>query len=390
MLLGPDCDFPDVDGGELGSAQDLPTDSALVTGQLDNGLRYIVRQHAYPPGRATIWMHIHSGSLNETDPQRGLAHYLEHMAFNGSENFPPGSVVPFFQSLGMTFGRDQNAFTSFDQTTYQLSLPNVEPDTISKGMTYFADVLSRLLLLPKEIEDERQIIQEERRRSLSGQQRTMYYVLERLAPGSIFGQRITIGTEETINSVQQADFQDYYGKWYVPANATLMVVADTDPQQIVSLIEKNFGAAPQVTRPTPQDVGITGLPAKLCHRGQRSGSADRADPHHTVGAGARTLDDDSSAARRSRGRAGRAGVQSAPGRQDRGREHELSERRCIARERIGSDLHGGVERAGQTGQVAAGAGGTRPRAAARSGCTVSRRGRSRTPRKKSSAMRPGP
>ncbi len=84
----------------------------------------------------------------------------------------------------------------------------------------------------------------------------MYYVLERLAPGSIFGQRITIGTEETINSVQQADFQDYYGKWYVPSNATLMVVADTDPQQVVSLIEKNFGAAPQVPRPTPQDVGI--------------------------------------------------------------------------------------------------------------------------------------
>ena len=88
------------------AAQTLPTDPALVTGQLGNGLRYIVRQHAYPQGRATIWLHIHSGSLNETEPQRGLAHYLEHMAFNGSENFPPGSVVPFFQSLGMTFGRD--------------------------------------------------------------------------------------------------------------------------------------------------------------------------------------------------------------------------------------------------------------------------------------------
>jgi zinc protease len=238
------------------SAQTLPTDPALVTGQLDNGLRYIVRQHAYPPGRATIWLHIHSGSLNETEPQRGLAHYLEHMAFNGSENFPPGSVVPFFQSLGMTFGRDQNAFTSFEQTTYQLSLPNADSDSITKGMTYFADVLSRLSLLPAEIDAERQIIQEERIRSLSGQQRTMYYVLERIAPGSIFGQRITIGTEETINSVQQADFRDYYGKWYVPSNATLMAVADADPQQVVSLIEKNFAAAPTCVRPTPQDVGV--------------------------------------------------------------------------------------------------------------------------------------
>ncbi|MHB8971455.1 MAG: M16 family metallopeptidase [Pirellulaceae bacterium] len=238
------------------AAQTLPTDPALVTGQLNNGLRYIVRQHAYPPGRATIWLHVHSGSLNETEPQRGLAHYLEHMAFNGSENFPPGSVVPFFQSLGMTFGRDQNAFTSFDQTTYQLSLPNAEPDTITKGMTYFADVLSRLSLLPTEIDNERQIIQEERRRSLSGPQRTMYYVLEHLAPGSILGQRITIGTEKTIDSVQQPDFKDYYGRWYVPSNATLLVVADTNPQEVVSLIEKNFGAAPQIPRPTPQDVGI--------------------------------------------------------------------------------------------------------------------------------------
>ena len=92
-----------------------------------------MREHAYPPGRATIWLHIHSGSLNETDPQRGLAHYLEHMAFNGSENFPPGSVVPFFQSLGMTFGRDQNAFTSFEQTTYQLTLPPTDAETITKG-----------------------------------------------------------------------------------------------------------------------------------------------------------------------------------------------------------------------------------------------------------------
>lgn len=239
------------------AAQTLPTDPALVVGQLDNGLRYLVRQHANPPGRVTLWLHIHSGSLNETDRQRGLAHYLEHMAFNGSENFPPGSVVPFFQSLGMTFGRDQNAFTSFEQTTYQLTMPKADSDSITKGMTYFADVLSRLSLLPEEIDAERQIIQEERIRSLSGQQRTMYYVLERIAPGSIFGQRIVIGTEETIDSVNQEDFRDYYGKWYAASNATLMVVADADPQQVVPLIEQNFGSAPARPRPTPQDIGVT-------------------------------------------------------------------------------------------------------------------------------------
>ncbi len=238
-------------------AQTLPSDPALTTGQLDNGLRYIVRRHANPPGRAALWLQVHSGSLNETDPQRGLAHYLEHMAFNGSQNFPPGEVVPFFQSLGMTFGRDQNAFTNFEQTTYQLSLPDTQPETLDKGMTYFADVLYRLALLPAEIESERQIIQEERRRSLSGRQRTMYYVLERIAPGSLYGQRITIGTEETINSVTEADFRDYYGRWYVASNATLLVVADADPAPIVAAIHEHFATAPKKPRPTPQDPRIT-------------------------------------------------------------------------------------------------------------------------------------
>ncbi len=237
--------------------QDLPMDPAWVRGELDNGLRYYVRQHANPPGRAALWVHIHSGSLNETDPQRGLAHYLEHLAFNGSANFPPGSVVPFFQGLGMTFGRDQNAFTNFEQTTYQLSLPDAQPGTLGQGMTFFADVLSRLLLLPAEIDAERQIILEERRRGLSGRQRVGDYVLEHLAPGSLYSQRDTIGLEETILAVKQPDFLDYYNKWYVASNATVIVVADMDPAVVVKLIGEKFGDAPKRPRPTPQDPRVT-------------------------------------------------------------------------------------------------------------------------------------
>lgn len=243
-------------GALCASAQPLPTDSRYVTGELDNGLHYIVRQHSEPPGRAVVWIHIGSGSLNETEVQRGLAHYLEHMAFNGSENFPPGSVVPFFQSLGMTFGRDQNAFTGFDQTTYQLSLPDTKPETLKKGMTFFADILFRLMLQPKEIDAERQIILEERRSNLSGRQRTSFYVLEHMAPGSLFGQRIPIGTEETIKAVAEKDFRDYYGTWYTASNATVMVVADTDPATVVEVLRETFGAAPTKPRPTPQDPQV--------------------------------------------------------------------------------------------------------------------------------------
>ncbi|MBK7406260.1 MAG: insulinase family protein [Phycisphaerales bacterium] len=231
-------------------------DPALVTGELDNGLRYIVLEHAVPPGRAVAWIHMHTGSLNETDPQRGIAHYLEHMAFNGSKNFAPGSLVPFFQSLGMTFGRDQNAFTNFDQTTFQLSLPDAEPRTLGQGLTFFSDVVGGLSLLPSEIDAERQIIQEERRRGLSGRQRTSFYVVEHMAPGSLYGERITIGKEETIDSVKQPDFQDYYGKYYCASNATLMVVADTDPAEVVKVIEQKFGDLPKRPRPTPQDIHV--------------------------------------------------------------------------------------------------------------------------------------
>jgi zinc protease len=202
-------------------------------------------------------MHINSGSLNETDKQRGLAHYLEHLAFNGSDNFPPGSVVPFFQSLGMTFGRDQNAFTSFEQTTYQLSLPDTKTETLHKGLQFFSDVLYRLALQPKEIDAERQIIQEERRRSLSGRQRTGFYVLEHIAPGSIFGQRIPIGTEESINGVTEEDFRNYYGKWYTASNATIIAVADADPADVVAAIKKEFEGAPKKDRPSPQDAKVT-------------------------------------------------------------------------------------------------------------------------------------
>ncbi|MFT3684203.1 MAG: insulinase family protein [Phycisphaerales bacterium] len=236
--------------------QTLPTDPAVVTGQLDNGLRYVVQQNAIPPGRATVWIHIHSGSLNETEKQRGIAHYLEHMAFNGSEHFKPGELVPFFEGLGMTFGRDQNAFTNMSQTTYQLTLPKADAETLGKGMTFFNDVLCHLLLSPTEIDSERQIIQEERRRGLSGRSRTGEYVMERMTPGSIYGHRLTIGTEASINGVQQQDFKDYYGKWYGPSNATVIVVGDAPTDTVVKAIKEQFGGSPKKPRPTPQDLTL--------------------------------------------------------------------------------------------------------------------------------------
>lgn len=144
-------------------AQPLTPRGDIVTGTLDNGLSYIVKQHANPPGRSAMYLHISTGSLNETEKIRGISHFLEHMAFNGSENFPPGDLIPFFESIGLTFGRHQNAFTSFNQTTYILELPDAEPTTIDKGMLFLSDVAFGLSLLPDQIDEERGVILEEKR-----------------------------------------------------------------------------------------------------------------------------------------------------------------------------------------------------------------------------------
>jgi zinc protease len=234
----------------------VESDPSLTTGTLDNGLAYVVLRHGNPAGRMGLWLHVASGSLNESDEQRGLAHFLEHMAFNGSENFPPGAVVPFFQALGLRFGNDQNAFTNYDQTTYQLYLPNARPETLDKALLFFSDVASRLSLLPKEIDDERQIILEEKRARGGAQTRVREYLGERIAPESTFGKRNPIGVEEQIRKFTEADFRDYYGRWYVPSNMTLIAVGDAEPDAVVASIRKNFDGAKKAPRPAPRPVGV--------------------------------------------------------------------------------------------------------------------------------------
>jgi zinc protease len=257
LMVGLLLPTPVVPAGAASLADEtLPTDPALVTGTLPNGLRYIIRRHQNPEARVGIWLHVASGSLNETESTRGLAHYLEHMAFNGTANFPPGSVVPFFQSLGLAFGRDQNAFTSFDQTTYQLTLPGGGRDVVEKGMLYMSDVALRMNLNPAEIDSERQIILEEKRARASAQQRVQDQIFERLAPESTLGRRLPIGVEPTIKSVTRQDFQDYYTRWYVPSNMTVIVVGDTDPGMVADVITRAFGGGPAAPRPTPRDVGV--------------------------------------------------------------------------------------------------------------------------------------
>jgi len=241
------------------AAEDVPLtrDPGLVCGQLDNGLRYIIRQHANPPGKVALLLHVGTGSLNEDDDQRGLAHYLEHLAFNGSENFPPGKVVEYFESIGMKFGGDINAFTSFNQTAYQLYTPDTEEATIDKAMLCLSDQAFRLLLLKEEVEKERGVILEEVTARKSPEQRIQDELFPKLMPGSRFAARLPLGLVEQIEKFTKEQFESYYRTWYRPEHMTLIVVGDADPQAQIPLIRKHFGSyKPEAPLPKQRQAEI--------------------------------------------------------------------------------------------------------------------------------------
>lgn len=243
-------------GQPLSLSATLPVDGRILQGTLPNGMRYLVMKHAVPPGRSAAWLHVSSGSLNETDQQRGVAHFLEHMAFNGSENFPPGTVIDFFQSLGLTFGRHQNASTGFDRTNFRLEMADNKPETLDKALMFLSDVAFRLTLPIAEIDAERGIILEEKRTRLGAQQRVQETWLKRMSPGSIMGERLPIGIEETIKGMTRDDFADYYKMWYVPSNMSIAVVADMEAADIEKLIKARFSAGKPSERPKDRDVGV--------------------------------------------------------------------------------------------------------------------------------------
>jgi len=220
----------------------LPSDPAILTGELDNGVTWMYRQHDNPPGKMALMINVDTGSLNETDEERGLSHFMEHMMFNGTENYAPGALIDYFESIGMEFGADLNAFTSVDQTAYQIFLPNVELAQIDRALLTLSDYAFRALLLEEEIDKERAVILEEKRARTSMEMRVMEKLWPRLFEGSRLAERIPIGTEEVIKGAPRATFEKYYRTWYRPERVTVLLVGDTDPEPVLPLVKKHFGA----------------------------------------------------------------------------------------------------------------------------------------------------
>ena len=219
----------------------IPVDPDVRIGKLDNGLTYYIRHNNWPEQRAEFYIAQRVGSIQEDDDQRGLAHFLEHMAFNGSKHFKGNELLRWCESVGIQFGGDLNAYTSIDQTVYNISnVPTTREGIVDSCLLILYDWADGLLLEQEEIEKERGVIHEEWRLRTSAIMRMLERDLPKLYPGSKYGYRMPIGLMEIIDNFERPFLQSYYEKWYRPDNQAIIVVGDVDVDKIEQKIKDLF------------------------------------------------------------------------------------------------------------------------------------------------------
>ncbi len=220
----------------------LPSlDSVVRYGKLPNGLTYYIRSNVEPKNRAELYLVNRFGSLQETDDQQGLAHFVEHMAFNGTKDFPKNTLVDFLQKAGVRFGADLNAMTSFDQTIYQLPLPTDDPALFDKGLDILLNWAGHIVMEGKEVDAERGIIlEEERLRGKNMGERMHKQTFPVLAAGSRYEKRLPIGKEEILKSFPYSVIQKYYTNWYRPNMQAVIAVGDFDADAVEASIKQKF------------------------------------------------------------------------------------------------------------------------------------------------------
>ncbi len=219
----------------------IPFDQSVRTATLPNGLKYFVRQNPRPEKRVALRLAVKAGSLEEADDQQGLAHFLEHMAFNGSAHFKPGALISTFESIGARLGPHVNAYTSFDETVYMLELPTDKPEIVANGLTALADFAGGLTIDPAEVEKERGVVIEEWRGGLGAGTRIRDKQIPVLYLNSRYAQRLPIGKPEIIRAAPAARLRAFYDTWYRPERMAVVAVGDIDTQQIENAIKSTFG-----------------------------------------------------------------------------------------------------------------------------------------------------
>ena len=234
----------------------IPIGPQVQKGQLANGLTYYIQKNTRPEKRLELRLVVKAGSVLEDDDQRGMAHLIEHMAFNGSTNFKKSELISYLQSIGLKFGADLNAYTSFNETVYILPLPTDQREAVEKGFLVLADWAGGLSLNAADIDAERGIVLEELRLGKGAQDRINKVVLPKIFGGSKYADRLPIGTEESIKGSTHAAIKRFYKDWYRPDLMAVVVVGDIEPQAARALIEANFAQLknPQNERPRTYPV----------------------------------------------------------------------------------------------------------------------------------------
>ena len=233
--------------GMMASAQQMPpipVDPNVKIGKLDNGLTYYIRHNEEPKGQANFYIAQKVGSILEDESQRGLAHFLEHMCFNGTEHFPGNGVVKYCESIGVKFGADLNAYTSIDETVYNIdNVPVAKvPSAVDSCLWILHDWADGLLLNPADIDGERGVIHEEWRSRQNAQMRLYEQILPVIYPNhNKYGERLPIGLMEVVDNFPYQVLRDYYEKWYRPDNQGIVVVGDIDVDEVEAKIKNIFG-----------------------------------------------------------------------------------------------------------------------------------------------------
>src|SRR5688572_11940549 len=210
------------------SSDRLPFDAAVITGTLPNGLQYYVRRNTRPEKRVLLQLAVKAGSVDEADDQQGLAHFLEHMAFNGTKRFKPGELIAALESTGARMGPHVNAYTSFDETVYMFQLPTDKEGLIEKGMQALADFAGGMSLDPVEIDKERGVVVEEWRGGLGASSRIRDQQLPVLFYESKYAERLPIGKPEILKSFKPERLRAFYTKWYRPDRMAVVAVGDIE------------------------------------------------------------------------------------------------------------------------------------------------------------------
>jgi zinc protease len=218
----------------------LPIDPAVKIGKLSNGLTYYIRQNKKPEQKVELRLVVNAGSILEDESQQGIAHLAEHMAFNGTTHFKKNDIISFLQSIGVEFGNDLNANTSFDQTLYILPVPTDKPDNIDKGFQILEDWAHNVTYNGEDIDGERPVVLEESRLGKGANDRMFRKIYPQLFAGSLYANRLPIGLDSIIKNASYETIRKFYKDWYRPDLMAVIVVGDIDPAKAEDLVKKYF------------------------------------------------------------------------------------------------------------------------------------------------------